>query len=70
MIKAMMVVTYLGGALDGFVTVIPFADPDACGAAMMDVEAMVQHAAPDVMLQCQPVVVRPKRNPIYGEAGE
>ena len=67
MIKALMVISYIGGPLDGYASVLPFPDARSCGSAMLTVEALVMDAAPEVVLQCQQVAQRPKRNPIYGD---
>jgi hypothetical protein len=56
------------GPFDGLSTVVPYADPQVCGAAILAIEATLAHAADINAIQCKETSVamssiRPKRRP-------
>jgi hypothetical protein len=53
---------------EGLSTVVPYADPQACGAAILSIETALSHSADINAIQCKETSVamssiRPKRRP-------
>lgn len=69
----MMVIVYGTGVFHEEQSLIAYPSVEACGAAIEPVWATFDGAFPDMVIQCVPTempsrILRPKRNPIYGES--